>query len=154
MTEPLAETAGHAIAFEARAAILDLLARRDAVALGPGLSLDPETQDLVRELVAEVSHPMVVDADALSALAGHLDVLDGAAGPRIMTHPGEMAQMLRRRWRVQGDRLRDGAGLRATASRSPRAQGAGTVTPPDGRVFINHRQPGDGHGGRVTPSPV
>jgi NAD(P)H-hydrate epimerase len=98
MTEPLAETAGHAIGRQARAAILDLLAGRDAMALGPGLSLDPETQALVRELVAEVSQPMVVDADALSALAGHLDVLDRAAGPRILTpHPGEMARMLGRR---------------------------------------------------------
>jgi hydroxyethylthiazole kinase-like uncharacterized protein yjeF len=67
----------------------------DAVALGPGLSLAPETQALARALVDEVARPMVVDADALGALAGHLDVLVRAAGPRVLTpHPGEMARLL------------------------------------------------------------
>src|SRR5258707_24707 len=104
---PRAGGAVHAVGVEARAAILALLAGREAVAVGPGLSVDPETQALVRELVAEVGHPMVVDADALRALAGHLDVLDRAAGPRILTpHPGEMARMLGTTVaEVQGDRL-------------------------------------------------
>jgi NAD(P)H-hydrate epimerase len=140
MTEPLAETAGQAIGRQARAAILDLLARRDAVALGPGLSLDPETQDLVRELVAEVSHPMVVDADALSALAGHLDVLDRAAGPRILTpHPGEMARMLGTTVaEVQGDRLETAREFARRHRVHLALKGAGTVVAaPDGRVFIN-----------------
>ena len=39
--------------------------------------------------------PLVADADALGALAGHLDLLQRALGPRALTpHPGEMARML------------------------------------------------------------
>ncbi len=110
------------------------------MALGPGLSLDPETQALVRKLVAEVTHPMVVDADALSALAGHLDVLDRAAGPRVLTpHPGEMARMLGTTVaEVQADRI-ETARTFATGHRVYLAlKGAGTVVAvPDGRVFVN-----------------
>ncbi len=95
MTEPLAETPSQSLALKAKDRLLDLAARVEAVALGPGISLDPETQSLVRELVAEVPRPLVVDADGLSALAGHLQILKRAPAPRCLTpHPGEMARML------------------------------------------------------------
>src|SRR5499427_7017266 len=95
MTEPLAETDHGALALRAKARILELAARVDAVALGPGLSLDTQTQSVIRALIAEVDRPMVVDADALSALAGHLDLLEEVPAPRVLTpHPGEMARML------------------------------------------------------------
>ena len=43
----------------------------------------------------ECARPSVVDADALTALAGHLDRLPGAPAARCLTpHPGEMARML------------------------------------------------------------
>ena len=140
MTEPLDETRAQSIALSAAPRILELAARTDAVALGPGLSLDDETQALVRALVREVPRPMVVDADALSALAGHLDVLDGAAGPRVLTpHPGEMARMLGTTIAaVQSDRMET---ARAFASRHRACvalKGVNTVIAgPDGRVLVN-----------------
>jgi len=95
MTEPLPETPSQALALKAKDRLLDLAARVDAVALGPGISLDPETQSLVRELVTEVRRPVVVDADGLTALAGNLDLLKRAPAARCLTpHPGEMARML------------------------------------------------------------
>src|SRR6185503_2826935 len=95
MTEALPETATQSLSVKARDRILELARRMDAVALGPGLSLDPEAQELARVLIRELERPLVVDADALSALAGHLDLLRHAAGPRALTpHPGEMARML------------------------------------------------------------
>jgi NAD(P)H-hydrate epimerase len=95
MTEPLEETAVGSASARARDRIVELAKARDALALGPGLGLDPDTQALVRALVRDLPQPMVIDADALSALAGHLDALDGAAGPRCLTpHPGEMARLL------------------------------------------------------------
>src|SRR5262245_37291207 len=107
MTEPMAETPGRTIASSASERILELVTRADAVAIGPGLSLDPETQALVRTLVVEVSRPMVIDADALNALAGHLECLGRAPAPRALTpHPGEMARMLGSTVAaVQADRL-------------------------------------------------
>jgi len=95
MTEPLPETPGQSASLKAKGRILELAQRIDAIVLGPGLSLDSETQSLVRELVMEVERPMVVDADGLTALAGHLDLLKTAPAPRCLTpHPGEMARLV------------------------------------------------------------
>jgi ADP-dependent NAD(P)H-hydrate dehydratase / NAD(P)H-hydrate epimerase len=140
MTEALPETAARSLSLTAKERLLDLARRMDAVALGPGLSLDPETQELVRALVQETERPMVVDADALSALAGRLDLLRRAAGPRALTpHPGEMARMLGVGIdAVQADRLE----ITRAASRAHRValalKGAGTVIGgPDGHVAVN-----------------
>jgi ADP-dependent NAD(P)H-hydrate dehydratase / NAD(P)H-hydrate epimerase len=140
MTEPLPETAGQSIGPKARERILDLAARMDAVALGPGISLDPETHELVRMLVREVPRPMVLDADALSALAGHLDTLGAAAAPRLLTpHPGEMARMLGATvGEVQVDRIEQVRGFCARHGAWLVLKGARSVIgAPDGRVFVN-----------------
>jgi len=47
--------------------------RSDVVVLGPGMGLEPNTMDFARRLVEECrarSKPMVIDADALKAIAG------------------------------------------------------------------------------------
>jgi NAD(P)H-hydrate epimerase len=151
MTEPLAETVGRTLSLGARQRVLELAARTDAVALGPGISLDPETQELIRALVLEVDRPMVVDADALSALAGHLDVLDRAAGPRVLTpHPGEMARMLGTAVaQVQADRLEIARAFATRHCAWLALKGAGTViAAPDGHVFVNPTgNPGMASGG-------
>ena len=151
MTEPLPETSAGSISFKAKDRLLELGSRREAVAVGPGLSLDPESQALARALVAELDRPMVVDADALSALAGHLDLLDDAPAPRVLTpHPGEMARMLGISVaEVQADRIET---VREFCSRHRVhlvLKGARSVLGgPDGRVFINHTgNPGMATGG-------
>jgi NAD(P)H-hydrate epimerase len=140
MTEALAETPGRTLSLAARDLIMELAARVDAVALGPGLSLHPETQALARELVADMPRPMVVDADALTALAGHLDVLGRAAAPRVLTpHPGEMARMLGRTIaEVQADRIETVRAFCVRYGTTVVLKGAGSVIgAPDGRVFVN-----------------
>jgi len=151
MSEPVAETAARTISLEALATLRGLAGRRDAVALGPGLGLDEETQVLARTLVFECEQPMVVDADALTALAGHLDRLRGAAGARCLTpHPGEMARMLGASVAdVQRDRI---ATVRqfATAYETPVVlKGATSVVGlPDGTVLLNPTgNPGMASGG-------
>jgi len=151
MTEALPETAAQSLALEAKDRLLELARRMDAVAIGPGLSLDPETQELARVLIRELQRPMVVDADALSALAGHLDLLRHAAGPRVLTpHPGEMARMLGTTIEaVQADRIE----MARTFAREHRVaialKGAHTVIGgPDGHVTINPTgNPGMAKGG-------
>ena len=140
MTQPLPETAAHSLAMKARDPIVALAEARDAVALGPGLGLDDETRALARMLVSTLPRPMVVDADALTALADHLDVLRSAHGPRVLTpHPGEMARLLAG---TVGDVQRDRVGVaRDFATRHAVhlvLKGARTViAEPDGRVLIN-----------------
>jgi len=140
MTEALPETAGRSLALGAKERVLELARRVDTVALGPGLSLDPETQELARALILEIERPLVADADALSALAGHLDLLRRAAGPRALTpHPGEMARMLAIGIEaVQADRLEVTRTFSREHGVALALKGAGTVIGgPDGRVAVN-----------------
>jgi hydroxyethylthiazole kinase-like uncharacterized protein yjeF len=141
MTEALPETPAGSLALDAKARILELARRMDAVALGPGLSLDPETQELARVLMLETERPLVADADALSALAGKLDILRRAAGPRALTpHPGEMARMTATTTDVvQADRIEIARAFSREHGVALALKGAGTVIGggPDGRVAIN-----------------
>ncbi len=140
MTEALPETATQSVALAARERLLALGATRDAVALGPGIGLDPDTQALARELVRDLRAPMVIDADALTALAGHLDLLASAPAPRCLTpHPGEMAGLLGVSVAaVQADRIE-------TARRFAMAQrvylvlkgDASVISSPGGRTLLN-----------------
>jgi len=151
MSEPLAETDARTVAAKARDAIVELAAARDAVALGPGLGLHEDTRGLARALVRELERPMVVDADGLTALAGHLDDLRAAAGPRYLTpHPGEMARLLGvpiaelerdRLARTRAFAREHGVHVCLKGSRS-------LVASPDGRVLINPTgNPGMASGG-------
>ena len=45
--------------------VSERLKRADALLIGPGLGADPETLELVRQLAAEATLPLVLDADAL-----------------------------------------------------------------------------------------
>ena len=75
--------------------IIKIAESKKAVALGPGLGTAPETVVLVADLYENLSQPLIVDADALNALAQHSDSLDSAAGPRILTpHPGEFERLI------------------------------------------------------------
>jgi NAD(P)H-hydrate epimerase len=151
MTAALAETAARTVALGAKGVIAELAAARDAVALGPGLGLDAETQALARELARDLPRPLVIDADALTALGGYLEVLRAAPAPRCLTpHPGEMARMLGTKVaEVERDRI-------ATAREFAKAQrvhvalkGAGTViAAPSGEVYVNPTgNPGMASGG-------
>lgn len=151
MTEALPETAARTLALKAREVVAELAAARDAVALGPGIGLDEETKAAARALVQELPKPLAVDADALSALAGHLDVLRGAPAQRCLTpHPGELARMLGvTLGAIQRDRI---AAVRDFATRHNVhlvLKGAASVLgDPDGRVVVNPTgNPGMASGG-------
>ncbi|HUF93930.1 MAG TPA: NAD(P)H-hydrate dehydratase [Candidatus Limnocylindria bacterium] len=151
MTEPLAETAARSIAFAAREAIVELAHTRQAVAVGPGLGLDEDTRALVRALARELRRPLVVDADALTALAGHLDDLRDAPAPRCLTpHPGEMARLLGATvGDVERDRVASARRLATTYGVHVVLKGATSVIGhPDGRVVLNPTgNPGMASGG-------
>jgi hydroxyethylthiazole kinase-like uncharacterized protein yjeF len=151
MSEPLPETEARTVAVKARDAIVELAAAREAVALGPGFGLDADTRRLVRGLVRELERPMVVDADGLTALVGHLDDLRAAVGARYLTpHPGEMARLLGvpigelqrdRLARTRTFAMEHGVYVCLKGSRS-------LVASPDGRVLINPTgNPGMASGG-------
>ena len=75
--------------------ILERLGRCDVLALGPGLGRERETVRLVWELLRRTERPVVLDADGINALEGHMDVLDARKGrTTILTpHEGEAARI-------------------------------------------------------------
>ena len=94
MTEPLPETNAGTISTSALDRIEALAGGKTVVAIGPGISRDPQTAELVRALVAQLQTPMVVDADGLNAFEGRADELDGKGRTLVITpHPGEMARL-------------------------------------------------------------
>jgi len=95
MTEPLPETETRSLSLAALDRILRLAEGKGAVALGPGLGTHPETQELIRRLVAELPCPVILDADGITAFAGQAERLAHAGGSLILTpHPGELSRLL------------------------------------------------------------
>lgn len=94
MTRPLPETASRSLSLEGLDEIERLASRMQAVAVGPGLSTNPETQRLVRKIAARVDLPMIIDADGLSALVGRFDVMRSREKETIFSpHLGEMSRL-------------------------------------------------------------
>lgn len=151
MTEPLAETAAGTVALAARERVLELAAARDAVALGPGLGLAAETQELARALARELACPLVLDADALTAMAGRLESLRDAPAPRCLTpHPAEMARLMGTSVaEVQRDRVTAARAVATGYGVHVALKGTATVVAAaDGRVFLNPTgNPGMASGG-------
>ena len=56
----------------------------DALLLGPGLGLGEEARQLVLRLSASYPGPLVLDADGINALAGHIDSLDRRQAPTVL----------------------------------------------------------------------
>ncbi|MXX71477.1 MAG: NAD(P)H-hydrate dehydratase [Gemmatimonadetes bacterium] len=80
----------------------------DALAVGPGLGTDPAAaRQLKVALKVRGDRPAVLDADALTLLAGDDDLeLPGDGSIVVTPHPGEMARLTGRSVRdVQGDRI-------------------------------------------------
>jgi len=94
MTIGLGTTGDDALLSEQDGQLLALADSMTALALGPGLGTAAGTVELVIDLYENLQQPLVVDADALNALAQESDSLDSAGGPRILTpHPGEFERL-------------------------------------------------------------
>lgn len=97
MTCALPETRKGTVSIKARREILEKIAASDIVILGPGLSRNPETKRLVRELIVKTKKILVLDADALNALADNVDILKNVKQKCILTpHPGEMSRLVKK----------------------------------------------------------
>lgn len=150
---PQLETAGGSIAWENKDELLQLVARMKMVVMGPGLSLDDETQELVRILTAKIAKPLLLDGDGLTAIAGVPDIIRKRKDLTVLTpHTGEMARITgMERADIENDRI---GVLQATAKKlnayfvlkGPHA----LIGRPDGRVFINNSGDTGGKAGMAT----
>ncbi len=92
MVRPLAEVEGGGLKPEGVETLVDF--ETDVLAMGPGLGRGSATQEFVRKLIGRAKVPMVIDADALNALAGHQDVLLENGVPKVLTpHAGEFSRL-------------------------------------------------------------
>lgn len=95
MTEPLDETAAGTISSRAIEPMDALVKNKTVLAVGPGISRDPETSEFVRNLVMKCKTPLVLDADGLNAFEGRAAELTGKGRILVITpHPGEMARLI------------------------------------------------------------
>lgn len=148
---PVPEVAPGHVGHSAREAVLRNLEGAAAAVVGPGLGRDRSTWRLVYELVAQVKLPMVLDADALNALAENRRLLKKLGRERVLTpHPGEMGRLTgKTAAEVNKDRS---AAARAAAEEWGVVvvlKGAHTVVAaPGGRLSVDpHELPALGSGG-------
>lgn len=86
---PLPEEGGK-LSEEAIPQILERLPAMDAVLVGCGLGVSEGTLAVVRAVLDHAVCPVVLDADGINVLPGHMDVLRGRQKPTILTpHDGE-----------------------------------------------------------------
>ena len=140
MTEPLPETDAGTISSGALGKIEELAKGKSVVGIGPGISRDPQTAELVRALVTRLEVSMVVDADGLNAFEGRTDELKGKGRMLVITpHPGEMARLA---GRTIADVQRDRLGVARKFAREHEVivvlKGHRTlVVQPDGEAWVN-----------------
>lgn len=94
MVRPFFETKDYSPSLLAEKELINFAEKCNVIAIGPGISQNKETQQLVRNLVAKINKPIVLDADGINAFVGHLDTLKNLKKPLVLTpHPGEMARL-------------------------------------------------------------
>ena len=95
MVKPFIETKDWSLSFLAEKEIIGFSEKCSAIAIGPGISRNIETQALVRSLISKLSKPIVLDADGINACVGHLDIIKQSKAKLVLTpHHGEMARLL------------------------------------------------------------
>ncbi|GBC59833.1 bifunctional ADP-dependent (S)-NAD(P)H-hydrate d ehydratase/NAD(P)H-hydrate epimerase [Desulfonema ishimotonii] len=92
---PQKETPSGSIALENRDVLTEISRDMDMVVIGPGISLDRESQELVREMARRADVPLLADGDGITALCGdHTEILRQRKAPTVLTpHMGEMARI-------------------------------------------------------------
>ena len=158
MTEPLPETAEGTISLQALKNLQRLASGKSCLAVGPGLSRNSETAELVRQLLKSTEICAVVDADGLNAFEDHTKdlgakIMEGPGTRRVLVltpHPGEMARLTGLSTReIQSSRLQSAS----DAAKKHRAfvvlKGHRTIiAAPTGDVWINMSgNPGMAKGG-------
>lgn len=85
------ETPEGGLALEGSHLLREKIGRATALLIGPGLGREPETMALAKDIVAQATVPLVIDADALQP-----DIVAGGRAPRILApHAGEYARIER-----------------------------------------------------------
>lgn len=121
-------------------ALMEVLSKADVIVVGPGLGMTDTMPAFVKELISRIKVPFLLDADALNALSGEADILQGATAPCILTpHPGEMARLMKETIEsIEAARIDSARHLAEEERVTVILKGARTVVAtPKGDIFIN-----------------
>jgi len=119
-------------------AAVDLLADRDAVGVGPGLGSNNVVRKLVRGLIYEATVPLVLDADALNAVAAEGMSLKRDAPTIVTPHPGEFVRLTGRSSEdIAADRQVLAAEYAAQHEAIVVLKGAATIVTDGAQTYIN-----------------
>jgi len=150
---PQEETASASIALSNKDALLKLAEKMKMVIIGPGLSLNKETQELIRTLVQEIDKPLLIDGDGITAIAENTGIITDRKTATIITpHMGEMSRLTGTdKSEIEKDRV---SVLQTTAQmlnayivlKGPHS----LIGCPDSRVFINNSGDTEGKAGMAT----
>ncbi len=126
---------------DAAATIIEQFSRVSALAVGPGLSRGDRPARLVRELCAGADLPLLLDADALHALAAAgPQAISRRRTPAVLTpHPGELSRLIgMSAAEVQADRIGAARACAARFNAIVVLKGSRTVVAdPGGPLWIN-----------------
>jgi len=121
-----------------------LLKRIDAfttLMVGPGLGINPDTRQIVEEILQNARVPVILDADGLNVLAGHLSRLSSSRNyPLILTpHPGEFSRLVECPVReIMADRIQNARNFARTYRLYLVLKGHHTIIAcPDGSIYLN-----------------
>jgi NAD(P)H-hydrate epimerase len=134
---------GEIVAHEAAAALDDIVATCDCLAVGPGLGRGEGPRAVALRAVQQEDVPAVVDADAINALAETPQLARDLRGAVVLTpHPGEFKRLVRGMG-MSGDLGLDQSRERAAEQLAQRLacivvlKGAGTVVTDGVRTWTN-----------------
>jgi NAD(P)H-hydrate epimerase len=137
---PQLSTDAGSIALSNRDTLLKLANSLDMTVIGPGLSLETQTQQLVRDLTAAIERPLLIDGDGITAICHNLDLVRTRSAPTVLTpHMGEMSRLTGRNIEaLEKDRIDSVQQAATDLNAFIVLKGAHTLIGcPDGRVFIN-----------------
>ena len=126
--------------------LAQMLPNMDAVLIGPGLGQSRGTSSVLEAVLKQFSGPVVVDADGINVLAGHIDLLRGRTAPTILTpHEGEFARIT---GHACDDRIEDAKAFASDNQVILLLKGHRTVITDGNACYINHTgNPGMAVGG-------
>lgn len=139
VTVPYPDTEGR-LSPDAIDTCVQALERSDLLAIGPGLSREPETLEAVASILRNTSIPTVIDADALAVFQDDPGLWSDLPERVVVTpHPGEFERLL------GGSLEPDGAERIEIARRFAKARGVTLLLKghptilahPEGRCFLN-----------------
>ena len=116
----------------------ELLSGKSVVVMGPGMGTSPESLAFMQKALPHINVPLLLDADALNALAIEKGLWEHLPAETLLTpHPGEMARLCGRS-DVQSQRLEAVEAFAQEKKFTIVLKGAGSITAlPDGKSYIN-----------------